>query len=280
MELKQYLTRIGYRGPVEPTLAVLTAIHRAHLLAIPYENLDIHLGRPLTLDRAAIFRKLVLERRGGWCFEMNGLLAAALEAIGFSVRLLSGTVGRETGGDANEGNHLVLLVELDRPYLADVGFGDGFLEPLPLEPGRFRRGFLEVGLERHGDRWIFRNHPWGGAPSFDFTLEPRRSSDFERQCHELQTSPRSGFVRSTVCQRFLPDGLVTLRSASYRRVTARGVDDRVLDSAEEFERVVREEFRLNLPELRALWPRVWARHLEWMASQVGPTAQPEMRGQS
>ena len=141
-QLERYFARVGYDGAREPTLATLTALHRAHLLAIPYENLDIHLGRPLTLDRGAMFRKLVDERRGGWCYEMNGTLGQVLAAMGFDVRYVSGAVHRATRGDAALGNHLVLIVTLNRPWIVDVGFGDGFIEPLPLEPGTYRQGFL------------------------------------------------------------------------------------------------------------------------------------------
>ena len=110
-----YFARIGYAGPTAPTLEVLRAVHRAHLLSIPYENLDIHLGLPVSLDPEAIARKLVDERRGGWCFEMNGLLGRVLETLGFEVRYLSGAVGRAARGWRAQGNHLVLLVTLDRP---------------------------------------------------------------------------------------------------------------------------------------------------------------------
>ncbi len=148
-QLDRYCARIGYAGPRDATLTTLRALHRAHLLAIPYENLDIHLGLPLTLDREAMFTKLVDERRGGWCYEMNGVFGRVLETLGFSVRYLSGAVGRAERGWRAQGNHLVLLVTLDRPWIADVGFGDGFLTPLPLEVGHFRQDFLQYrGLAR------------------------------------------------------------------------------------------------------------------------------------
>jgi N-hydroxyarylamine O-acetyltransferase len=264
--LTDYLTRIGCRGDLAPTADTLRALHRAHLLAIPYENLDIHLSRPLVLDPERVFAKLVTGRRGGWCYEMNGLFAWALEQLGFQVRLLAGAVGRERAGNRAEGNHLVLLVELERPYLADVGFGDGLLEPIPLVAGTHRQGFLEFGLARSGERWVFGNHPHGAAPSFDFTLEPRRLSDFAAKCHELQTSPASGFVQKTVCQRFFADRIVTLRGAVLRTVSAAGASERIVADAGEYDAILRGHFDLVIPEARSLWSRVWSRHLEWAAS--------------
>src|SRR5262245_38960422 len=162
-DLQRYCARIGYDGSWQPTHATLAAVHRAHLLSIPYENLDIHLGRPLTLDRAAMFTKLVGERRGGWCYEMNGTLGQALEAMGFAVRYVAGAVHRAALGAAAHGNHLVLIVTLDRPWIVDVGFGDGFIEPLPLEPGTYRQGFLDFRVSVDGTWWRVDNHEYGGA---------------------------------------------------------------------------------------------------------------------
>lgn len=264
-----YLARIGYRGGLEPTPVTLRALHRAHLRAIPYENLDLHLGRRLPLDPEAAFDKLVTRRRGGWCYEMNGLFAWALETLGFEVRLLAGGVGWETLGRRARGNHLVLLVMLDRPYLADVGFGDGFLDPLPLVPGRYRQGFLEFVLERREDRWVLHNHPAGSAPSFDFGLEPWRLEDFSARSEELQTSPDSAFVQKTVCQRHTRHGLATLRGAVLRTLTSAGGTERTVATAEEYDRVLRRIFGLRIEEVDGLWERVRARHQRWLASGGG-----------
>lgn len=119
---------------------------------------------------------------------MNGSFAWAFQTLGFEVRLLRrwGRVGN--GGRRGRGNHLVLLVMLDRPDLGDVGFGDGLLEPPPLVPGRYRQGFLQFGLERREDDWVLHNHPAGSARSFDFGLEPRRLEAFSARSEELQTS--------------------------------------------------------------------------------------------
>jgi N-hydroxyarylamine O-acetyltransferase len=266
-DLRRYCARIAYDGPREPTRASLVAVHRAHLLSIPYENLDIHLGRPLSLDPAAMFTKLVDERRGGWCYEMNGTLGQALAAMGFDVRYVSGAVHRGARGDAALGNHLVLIVTLDRPWIVDVGFGDGFIEPLPLEPGTYRQGFLEYRVSVDGTRWRVDNHQYGGADGFDFTLEPRTIETFAAPCHELQTSPESPFVQVTVCERFVPGGLVMLRGAVLREVTESGVATRTVQDADEYLSVLRHRFALDLPEMRALWPTVWDRHVEWEASQ-------------
>jgi N-hydroxyarylamine O-acetyltransferase len=266
-QLDAYLERIGYAGPLRPDLETLRALHRAHLLAIPYENLDIHLGRRLTLDEGQIVAKLVGARRGGWCYEMNGLFAWALRQIGFSVRMLAGTVNRAVLGDAAEGNHLVLLVELEQPYLADVGFGNGFLEPLPLIPGSHRQGFLTYQLAREGERWQFQNHAHGGV-GFDVTLAPHQLSDFAAQCHTLQTAPTSGFVRTTVCQRFTPEGIITLRGAVLTSVGADGVTSRTIATAAEYISLLEAQFGLQIPEAAELWGSIWERHQAWLREQA------------
>jgi N-hydroxyarylamine O-acetyltransferase len=267
-QLDRYFARIGYRGSRDATLATLRALHRAHLLAIPYENLDIHLGRRITLDPEATFAKLVEERRGGWCFEMNGLFGRVLETLGFEVRYLSGAVGRATGGWRAQGNHLVLMVRLDRAWIADVGFGDGFLTPLPLEPGTYSQGFLQYRVVRDGPRWTVHSHEFGGADGFDFTLTPRTLDQFGTQCRELQTSPESSFVKATVCERFGTSGLVMLRGAVLREVRAGGVTTRTVQDAAEYDHVLRERFDLALAGIDRLWPLVWARHLKWQAEQA------------
>jgi N-hydroxyarylamine O-acetyltransferase len=269
MHLSDYLARINYQGSLQPDYETLAYLHQAHLLAIAYENLDIHLGRSLALDERAIFDKIVTRQRGGWCYEMNGLFAWALREAGFPVTLLASAVNRANQGDNAERNHLILLVTLDRPYLVDVGFGNGFLKPLPLEPGTYTQGFLQYQLAREAERWIFQNHAYGGA-GYDFTLEPYALSDFADKSHELQTSPESGFVRVAVCHRFTPRGLLTLRGTVLRTISAEGALDLVIEDEAAYRRVLREQFTLQLSdaEIASLWQIVWPKHQAWLRTQV------------
>lgn len=268
MNLDSYLKRIRYEGDLAPNLATLTGIHRAHLLNISYENLDIHLGCPLTTDLEQIYDKIVTNRRGGWCFEMNGLLAWALREVGFEVTMLSSFVGREKNEPVPEGagDHLILRVDLDRPYLADTGFGNGIIDPLPLAEGTYQQGFLDFKLEDDLDRWWFTNHIYGG-PGFDFDLTPHQLSDFAGQSTRLQTSPESGFVKTTVCFRYTADSLLTLRGAVFRRTTAAGEQDETIGTAQRYAQVVADQFDLHLPDVDKLWDKVWVRHQEWVKNQ-------------
>lgn len=266
--LGAYMARIGYEGPLAPTHETLCALHRAHLTSIPYENLDIHLGRTLTLDRDAAFAKLVDDKRGGWCFEMNGTFGWVLESLGFDVRYVAGAVRRADRGASALDSHLVLVVTTDRPSIVDVGFGDGFFEPLPLAPGRYRRHSLEFAVSRDGDWWRVHNHEHGGATSYDFTLEPRSLESFAATCHALQTSPDSSFVRTAVCGRYGDHGLVVLRGAVLREVMNGFLSTRVIADADDYGRVLTERFHLAAAEFGPLWPAVHERHLAWMATQA------------
>jgi len=270
MDIETYLKRIGLSGPQSPTLDTLKRVHAAHLRAIPYENLDVQFGRPVTIERPAIYDKIVNRGRGGWCYEMNGLLGWALDELGFKVTRATGAVMRELVGDTTLRNHLVLKVELDEGlYLADVGFGDGPIEPIHIVEGDFTSGGLPFSLTRlNSDWWRLRNHPYGGAPSFDFNLAPVDEALLAAKCDEQQYSPDSHFVLNLFCFRFRENGVVGVRGRVVRTVTPDGYDDRILNGADELVRFCDEELDLRDPELASLWPKICARHDVVMALQL------------
>ena len=269
MDLQAYLDRIGHAGPVGADLATLRALHRAHLFAIPYENLDVQFGRPLTVEPARAFDKIVRRGRGGWCYEMNGLLGAALEAIGFEVTRLAGAVHRQALGDMTVGNHLVLLVNLrGEPWIADVGFGDGIRDPFPLREGPLSADGFPYRLERLADGWWrMHNQPHGGASTFDFRTEPADPAMLAARSHELQTSPQSPFVQNLVAQKHVGDEVLILRGRVLRRVRPSGFEDRLLGSADDLVEVLERDFGLPVPEAATLWPRVLERHAQVFAGQ-------------
>lgn len=263
MQLDAYLQRISYSGPRAIDLATLSAIHRAHLAAIPYENLDIHLGQPLTLGLPAIYRKLVIAQRGGWCFEMNALLAWAYQQLGFSVELLASSVNERPAPDAPS-DHLLLRVALDQPYLADVGFGNGLLEPIPLRAGTYQQDFFTFRLERLANGWYFHNQDGSG---FGFTETLRTLDHFATQNTWLQTAPESGFVQKLNCHRYTPNNLVSLRGAILWHYTPNGTTNRILASADEFATILADDFNLTLPDTSTLWDATWVRHLAWLETR-------------
>ena len=203
MDVGAYLERLGYDGPLAPTLETLRGLHEAHYRTVPFENLDIALGRPITLGEAALFDKIVARRRGGFCYELNGLFAALLRALGFRVTLLSAGVLSQIHGDFGpEFDHLALRVDLAEPWLADVGFGDAFCRPLQLGARDEQRDPEGVFRIAEFDGWHVleaQDAEGGWRPEYRFTLMPRALSDFAARCHYHQTSPDSGFTRHSTC---------------------------------------------------------------------------------
>ncbi|HIG43614.1 MAG: arylamine N-acetyltransferase [bacterium] len=270
MQLQAYLDRIGYAGPVRADFETLARIHKHHLLNIPYENIDVQFGRTVSLDIEPVFDKIVNRCRGGWCYEMNGLLAWALEEIGFSVQKLSGGVMRETRGDAALGNHLVLLVNISgTQYLTDVGYGDGLFEPVPLTPGLIVQRGLQMELQQIDDGyWRFRNHMFGAAPSFDFNLLPAQTRLLQRQCDRLQTDADSPFKLALVCQTFTADGIEVQLGRLSKSINRNGVVTVLLDSPEQLITRLEQVFGIDEPEIRNLWPAIVARHEEFLNDDV------------
>ena len=267
MDLQAYLDRIGFAGVPRADLATLRALHRGHSLAISYENLDVQLGRPLTTSPAEAFDKIVRGGRGGWCYEMNGLLGAVLDEVGFKVTRLAGGVHRMVRGEEAVGNHLVLLVDLDDgPWIADVGFGDGSRDPFPLKDGPIVSDGYEYRLQNLADGWWrLHNHPNGGAPNFDFALEPADPALLAAKCLELQTSPLSVFVMTAIAQRHLGGEIRLLRGRAFRRLTPGAKTDSLIDTADDFVALLKREFELDVPEAASLWERICVRHEELFA---------------
>lgn len=266
MDLNAYLQRINYTGPREPSLPTLQALHRAHMLAIPYENIDVQLGRTLTLDVEAMYEKIVERRRGGWCYEMNGLFAWVLREIGFDVEHLGAGVNAcELGPSAMMG-HLVLRVRLDQPYLADVGFGNGFVAPIPLREGTHTDGAYQYRLERTADGWRFHNNMMVGG-NYDFYDRAFALTDFAAKCHWQQTSPESKFVQSLVLHQYGDTTLTSLRGMILQQYTVSEVTEQTVQSSAHLAEILDHKFALRPPEIDELWERISRRHAEWLTSR-------------
>jgi N-hydroxyarylamine O-acetyltransferase len=219
------------------------------MFAVPFENLDIGLGRKILCDENFFLHKIVNEQRGGFCYEMNGAFAALLRTLGFQVTLLSARVSGADGSDGPEYDHMALLVDLGEPWLADVGFGDCFVDPLRLEPGveqeQFGRRYRIVASEGGFYLEAYADGAW--KKQYLFTLQPRDLAEFAEMCHYHQTSPDSPFTRKRVCSLATPEGRVTVTGDRLIE-TRNGVrDERVLQGDAEWRAVLRERFGVNLP---------------------------------
>lgn len=272
MDLRAYLERIGYAGPIEPTETVLFDIHRAHLDAVAYENLAIHLGRVNTLVEADFLEKIVTQRRGGWCYEMNGTLQWALGQIGFRVTCASGAVARALIGDMAHDNHLIGFVDLDRRFVVDVGLGDGPREPFPLEERSWSEGPLEFRLERLDHiQWRFHNHQHGMAPSFDFDQEPRELASFQEMCTMLQTVEWSPFVTYAMVIRRTPTGFRAVRDTTHIEVDGEEKRETEVVSRREYERLLADLIGRPLDqEAGPLWDAASSRAAARAAEESKP----------
>lgn len=248
MNIKAYLERIDYRGSLAPTAETLRELQTAHLLAVPFENLSIHAHEPIVLADEALFAKIVERRRGGFCYECNGLFAALLRAIGFDVVMLSAEVAEAEGGFSRPFDHMTLMVNLEQRWLVDVGFGDSFLEPLLLdvrgEQAQGERGYRFVPDESYLTliRRDLRDDSQS-EPQYRFTLQPYRYDDFAEMCDYHQTSPQSHFTQGRICSRATAEGRLTL--SGMRLITTSrngGRQERTLASEEEYTATLRKDF--------------------------------------
>jgi len=266
MKLRRYLDRIQYAGPVAPSFATLAALQQAHVCSVPFENLDVQLGRPLSILVDEAYEKIVLNSRGGWCYEQNGLFGWALSEIGFDVRRIAASVMREQKGAASEASHLCLLVESPESktrYLADVGFGGSMIRPIALQEAQHDQPPFTLGLERLDDGfWRFWESLGDGKFTFDFLDEPAHESSLAKKCRNLQNDPASSFVLNLAVQLRTSDQHLVLRGRVLTVARPGTTKSRTLNSPEELVSVLANDFHLDVHETDALWPRIVKRHEE------------------
>ena len=261
MKLQTYLDRIGFSASTEVDISCLNRLIEAHVKAIPFENLDILLNRAMSRGVGSAFDKLVVRRRGGWCYEMNALFMWALKEVGFAVRPISAGVRRSRRGDVSFGNHLALIVKLDKFYLVDVGFGGVQLSAVPLIEQVTNHPPVQMALQRLSDGY-WRLHEGGlnARHSYDFSPElneeDKLAERFEFQCHNedsvfrqnLSVSIRSG------------SDILRLRGRMLERLKPGRIEKSLLPGPEALQTTLEEHFGIIEPEVKSLWPMIKARH--------------------
>lgn len=252
-QVTDYLRRIDAPRPYRPDAESLATLQYAHLQRVPFENLDIHRGVPIVLDLDAIADKIIGRNRGGYCYELNSLFAALLEAVGYSVDLVSARVASADGKLKREFGHMALVVHVvDRamPFLVDVGFGDGFTTPIPIDadvevPDRDGA----VRLRADGSKWSYEENGGGGWQlRYAFTLRSRRLSDYAEMNEWQQTSPESKFTSRTICSMLTDEGRATISGNSL--IITRGRQRVQCElSPREIERELHDRFGLAVDRL-------------------------------
>lgn len=250
MNKNEYLRRIGIEQTnLEPTLENLRLLQRQHLLHVPFENLDIHWKTPINLDKEKFYEKIVSERRGGFCYELNGLFFELLGEIGFESKIISLKVSRGNGVFSAEYAHLAIITRIDgEEYLLDVGFGDFVAAPLEFvldieqtdETGvftirKFDEDYFEVA-KKDGDEW---------KSECIFTTLPRQLKEFSEMCDYQQTSPESNFTKRKICSQMTESGRKTLTGTKFIETKNGEKSETDVDSEEEFNQILEREFNIT-----------------------------------
>jgi N-hydroxyarylamine O-acetyltransferase len=249
VDVQRYLARLGLDAPGGVDVDSLERLQRAHLTEVPFENLHVYYRRGVRTDSDWSVEKIVDRGRGGWCFELNGAFAALLEAIGYKVTRLGAVVLLE--GDDGHASHLTLRVDLHRPYLVDVGFGDSFIKPLPLDgPGPYDGGTAMYTFKTTGyETTLMELGPDGALqPVYRFTHTPRDLASFDHQSMRLQTDLTLKWTRSGFATRILDNGpdRVTLLTDKLRfRRNGEWEDQPVLP--QDWEKTLEKWFGLTIP---------------------------------
>jgi N-hydroxyarylamine O-acetyltransferase len=246
---RRYLDRIGAAASGPPSAELLRDLQARHLGTVPFENLSIHLGEPIVLDEAALVDKIVDRRRGGFCYELNGLFASLLRALGFEVTLLSARM-HTPHGLTHPFDHLTLRVDLTERYLVDVGAGRNARHPLRLdwpEPQADPTGEFLVVDAGDGDVDVLMD----GKPQYRAEARARALADFVPTCWWQQTSPHSHFTHGPTCSRPTEDGRLTLAGNNLIR-TVDGTRTETTLSDEEALAAYPEHFGFVLDRLPAV----------------------------
>ena len=256
IDLTAYAARVGYTGPLVPTAEVFVALHRAQAYSIPFENLDIHLGRPIGLDAASLSQKLLTAHRGGYCYELNGLFGRVLRQLGFEVTNL---VGRNliAGAPLRPRAHQLLLVQVaGQPWVADLGFGGNtLLEPIPLVVGpEHRMGFDTYRLQAappHGYHLqLLMDGQWQSL--YGFTLDETQPSDYRMMSYYYSNSPDSPFRQQRMCAQATPAYRASLVDRELKiRLPDGSSTTTVLADASEYAVALEEYFGIRLGQEQA-----------------------------
>ena len=254
-----YLARIGATPTSVLGAAALRSLHRAHLMSVPFENLSIHLGEPVSLSDDDLAGKIVRRRRGGFCYELNGAFALLLEALGATVMRLAARVY----GDGRLGppfDHLALAVRLPDgtgPWLADVGFGEHSVYPLAMD-SRIRQddpaGQFVLADAEDGDVDVLRN----GQPQYRVEMRQRSLPDFVPTCWWQATSPLSHFTQRTICSRLTETGRISISGRTLIHTTGTQRSEQELADESALLAAYRSHFGITLdhaPEVPLATPR-------------------------
>jgi len=248
-EIFQYLKRIAYNGCIDLNAITLKALHLSHLYNAPFENLDIHIGHKINISVDSVLNKVVLNHRGGFCYELNYAFSLLLLSLGFEVKLLSARVfnGNDYGKPFD---HMLLLVQFqDEKMIADVGFGDSFREPLLLDKKSVWSFDASYKIKKDSNNYILyqKKDSQGWKPQYIFSLNPYEVNAFYEMCEYQQTSPESNFTKKSVCTIATESGRKTISNGKFIETTRDTRTENPINSETEYRNILRKHFQMELP---------------------------------
>ena len=227
MNVKKYLERINYQEKIVTDLPTLIGLQKAHLLSVPFENLDIHYGREILLDLNFFYDKIVDENRGGFCYELNGLFHWLLIKTGFKARMISARVHTENGEYSREYDHMAIIVDLKgQEYLVDVGFGRFSIGALPISfDCQLKDDHGIFTFEKHDEKYIRVSLMVEGVmvPQYIFEKKERKLVEFQEMCSYHQTNPDSHFMKKKIVSLPTMNGRITLNDEMLKVTTGESV---------------------------------------------------------
>jgi len=260
MDINRYLDRIQYKGKTTPEIEVLNDLQIHHLLNIPFENLDIHYGNHIILDLDKIYEKIVVKKRGGFCYELNGLFFELLKKLGFNARIISARVyDNRKSSYGEEFDHLAIIVTINqKEYLADAGFGELVFKPLKLEPYKPQkdiRGNFVIENYKNGYYRILKLIGSEKFPEYIFTKKPRCLEEFEDMCQYHQKNPNSHFTQKRLISKPSINGRVTISGDSLKITEEeKVVFQKKIYNEGEFADYLLKYFNINEKEIKPLTP--------------------------
>jgi N-hydroxyarylamine O-acetyltransferase len=250
MDITSYLNRITYQGKPQPNMDTLFKLHRLHVMNVPFENLDIHLGREIKIDCSYVYNKVVVESRGGFCYELNYLFNWLLKALGYTCEIISARIYNAQGQPGPLYDHMCLLVDLGEKYIADVGFGDLLLQPVKIRPGVQSDGRNHFIIEQLSDKEYqlsMSSNREAFEKKYIFSTQPEPMHHFEHQCYLKQYSEDSYFVKNKICTRPTPEGRETIYNNKFIVTKGRERTWRIIDEGESLSEILRTRFNITLP---------------------------------
>lgn len=251
MNIEKYFQRLEIENFTKPDLTNLKHLHKNHLLNIPFENLDIHYNRKIILDFKLLEDKILNNNRGGFCYELNGLFYKLLSELGYNVKMICAGVYNNEGIPGPDYDHMALIVKINNEeYLADVGFGDNFLEPIKFELDTIQKdeaGFFKI--VKHDEKYFELRRSSDGINfkgEYLFKDDEEKLEHFQEMCSYHQTSPESHFTQKRVCSKATDNGRITLSNLKFIKTENRNRTETELKNEKEFLETLKKYFGIVL----------------------------------